>query len=136
MNEFEAEVAKLKNGEMQTPASLQKIVEATEFKEWNILLRYDNGRPYIQIRFEDYDPFEHEVREQSCRKWSLSYYMKDTEVVDTVFAAVERAMRHEVHEMFKFNGRRVHNPHRNVYTLWDVSTGEENIDIRKPQDVE
>ena len=58
--------------------------------------------------------------------------MCDTEVVRTVFVAIKQAMMHEIEEKFKFNGKRIFNPHRSIYALLEIST-KENIDLRCPE---
>ena len=133
---FQMQLSALKNHGKQTPESIQHIIDHCKFKDWEIRLKFTDPEthlgPYLQVVFTDKDAFTGEEEEQFCRKWTLSYHMCDTEVVDTVYAAIERAMRHEVMEQFKFLGRRIYNPHRNVYSLYDVSSGQENIDIREP----
>lgn len=115
---------------MQTKESLERLICACAFRDWSIRLRWDEDRPYVQIFFMERDEFSGEVSEQACRKWFLSLHMCDTEVVDTVYASVERAMLHEVREQFKFMGKRIYNPHRNVYKLVEAASGPDCVDTR------
>ena len=115
---------------MQTKESLARLVALCQFRDWSIRLRWDDDRPYLQIFFMEKDEFTGEVTEQACRKWFLSMHMCDTEVVDTVYASVKRAMEHEVREQFKFMDKRIYNPHRNVYKLVEIASGPDCIDTR------
>lgn len=51
------------------------------------------------------------------RKWMLSYFMTDTEVVHTVWAAIQRALLHEASELFQFQGARIFDRHISVHDL-------------------
>ena len=113
----------------QTIESLKRLVNKCSYGNWKILLRLDDDRPYVQIKFEDACAFSGVVEEQSCRKWMLSYHMCDSEVIQTVYAAIERAVIHEAKEKFKFENKTIFNPHRSVYSLLDICT-KEDIDIR------
>lgn len=115
---------------MQTKETLAALVGDCQFKDWNIQLKYHKDSPYIQILFMEKDEFTGVVEEQHCRKWDLNYLMCDTEVIDTVFLAVSRAMQHEVEECFKFRGRRIYNPHRSVHKLWEIAGQSGSVDTR------
>lgn len=115
---------------MQNKETLAALVGDCQFENWNIHLAYDGDRPYVQVRFLEKDEFSDRVEMQHGRKWMLSYHMCDSEVVQTVFAAVERAMMHEVKEKFKFRGRRIYNPHQSVHALWELAGKKANIEVR------
>lgn len=36
---------------MQTKETLEKLISQLSFNDWNILLRYTNGVPYLQVKF-------------------------------------------------------------------------------------
>lgn len=65
------------------------------------------------------------------RKWRLSYFMTDTEIVQTAWAAVERALMHEAREMFKFKGLAIYNRHLNVHQLVALATDPASLDTRE-----
>lgn len=121
----------LKEEARQTTASLHKLISDCQFKDWNIVLRFDDLRPYVQIQFKDKDNFGTEEEMQYGRKWMLSYHMCDTEVVRTVKKAIDAAMQHEVDESFKYKGRTIFNPHRSVEALWQAAGAENGVDLRK-----
>ena len=104
---------------MQTMESLQAIIGDISFKDWNIRLdRYANEGPaYIQCLFLDKDRHTGNVELQRCRKWVLSFFMTDSEVVRTVFLAIQQAVVHEAQEEFKYRGARIYNPHHDYNDL-------------------
>lgn len=55
------------------------------------------------------------------RKWYLSQYMTEDEVIKTAYAAFEAAVKHEVMEGFKVDGIILFNPHINYEELLTVS---------------
>lgn len=116
----------------QTVESLEALVADCQFKDWNITLNWDGDKPYVQVKFLEKDEFTGKTEMQHCRKHYISMHSCDTEVIDTVFLAVDRAMDHEVKESFKFRGRRIYNPHISVHKLWELAGQKGIIDLRKP----
>lgn len=96
-------------------AEMQALVDACEFKPWSLVLRYhdvDRQYPYVQVRCVDgTDNDTGEKASWGGRKWTLSYHMTDTEIVNTVWLAVVQATMHETAENFKVNGVALNNPH-------------------------
>ncbi len=119
------------NKKLQTVDSLKALLKACAFGEWDIDLKFDGERPYVQLSFMDTDEFTGLLERQHCRKYTLSYEMCDTEVVRTVFIAIKQAMTHEIEEKFMYKGRRIFNPHRSVDALLQISDGT-HVDIRQP----
>lgn len=108
---------------MQTEQSLYTLIEKCEFNDWNIKLRWDKDRPYLQVQFMAPCNMGHrEPYEQRCRKWFLSLHMTDSEVINTAFLAIERAVLHETKEQFKFDGQPIFRPHYSVYELHSLSS--------------
>ena len=114
---------------IQTNETLKSLLSQCSFNDWNIELKFDDTRPYVQISFLETCKYTGIKSIQNCRKYTLSYEMCDTEVVRTVFTAINQAMLHEIQESFKFKGRRIFNPHRDVYSLWEISDSS-TIDVR------
>lgn len=108
---------------MQTKESLEKFVSEFEFNDWNFNLKFKNDGPYLQITFMASDNMnpDSELSLQSCRKWMLSYYMTDDEVVGTAWKAVEAAVLHEAREQFKWKDEPIYRPHIDPQVLWDIS---------------
>jgi hypothetical protein len=64
------------------------------------------------------------------RKWYLSDYMTEDEIVKTAFAAFKATVEHEVMETFKVKGKPVFNPHIDFKELLKISDKEVT---RKPK---
>ena len=81
-----------------------------------------NGRPYIQIQFDDRDNVTGEAYRSHCRKWYLSPYMTNQEIVRTAYKAYEAAILHEMQEKFLYRGTMIYGPHTNLEGLVEVGT--------------
>lgn len=74
--------------------------------------------PWFQIICpEGVDTRSGEPLPWKARKWKLSYHMTDTEIVQTVWAAVQRALLHEACELFRFKGAAIYDRHVDVHAL-------------------
>lgn len=107
---------------MQTKETLQQFIDQFEYNDWKFLLRFNKDVPYLQIKFMAVcNMHGGEPHEQSCRKWMLSYYMTNDEVVSTAFKAVMAAVEHETREQFKWKGEPIYRPHVDPQALWEIS---------------
>lgn len=105
----------------QTLETIKSIVSNVSFNDWTFRVGTNaDDSPYLQVLFIDKDRITGAEEIQRCRKWQLSYYMVNSEVVRTAFKAVEAAMLHEVQEAFKYKGARVYNPHVDLDSLADA----------------
>lgn len=97
--------------------------------DFKIVAEYDkvyqtkegHARIYLQAKYTSACTETQEVKEWSGRKWYLSEYMTEDEIVKTAWCAFEKAVQHEVMEAFKFDGVRLFNPHVNYLELLSVS---------------
>jgi hypothetical protein len=96
------------------------VAKNIQYKDWKFVVNDKNGVVYVQIQFEAPDNFNGGVEAQHCRKWQLSEWMTPTEIVQTCWAAVQRAEMHEAAEAFKYRGRDIFNTHINVEALAQV----------------
>lgn len=55
--------------------------------------------------------------EQFARKWYISPFMTDSEIIRTAYLAVQQAEIHEIAERFTFCGIRIFDPHMNYPAL-------------------
>lgn len=106
---------------MQTLDTIKAILNQCHFKDWDIVVRLDDSRPYLQVQFDDACAVTGAFERQYCRKWMLSYHMTDSEIVTTAYKAVMAAIEHEVREHFTFQNQRIFNPHFDVYALVQLS---------------
>lgn len=80
-----------------------------------------NGRIYLQISYMAPCTKTGEIQEWFGRKWYLSEYMTDDEIIKTGFAACKAAVGHEILEGYKVNGIILFNPHVNYEALLSIS---------------
>ena len=84
--------------------------------------KFENGDGvYLQAFYTAPCTKTGEIQEWSGRKWRLSEYMTDDEVVKTAWCAFEAAVKHELMEGFKYDGQIVFNPHVHFKNLLSVS---------------
>lgn len=96
-------------------------------KEFVLLVEQDKkggDRIYLQISYYSKCSKTGEVDHWKGRKWYLSEYMTDDEVVKTAYVAFEAAVKHEILEGFKVDGKILFNPHVNFEALLTVSDKE------------
>lgn len=82
---------------------------------------HPNGRIFLQVTYKAPCTKTGSVQEWHGRKWYLSEYMTDDEIVKTAYAAFEAAVKHEVMEGFKVDGIILFNPHIQFEELLKVS---------------
>lgn len=76
-----------------------------------------NGRNYLQVRYKSPCTKTGELLPWKGRKWYLSEYMTSDEIVKTAYCAFEAAVKHEIMEGFKVDGKILFNPHVNFEEL-------------------
>lgn len=92
---------------------------------------FDDERIYLQVTMVTRDTQTGKPLAVSGRKWHLSPFMTDSEIVATAFKAFLTAEEHECREHFMFRGRPVFGPHLNVSDLVDaISAGTVRMDAR------
>lgn len=122
----------------QTLASLKALVAQIAYPGFTLKIGLDGDRadpagcyPWLQvicpdgINTETGEPFP-----WKSRKWKLSYWMTDTEVVQTAWAMVERALIHEASELFTFKGQPIFDRHINVHELAELRARPDIMDGR------
>lgn len=82
------------------------------------------GRVFLQCVYMAPCTKTGEVQEWGGRKWYLSEFMTDDEIVKTAWCAFEAAVKHEVMEGFKVDGKILFNPHVHYMELLAVSERE------------
>jgi len=120
---------------MQTKESLQQFVNEMEYNDWTFKLGFSGDVPYMQIKFlalDNMNPEDTKLYLQSCRKWMLSYFMTDDEIVSTAWKAVEAAVIHEAREQFKWKGQPIYRPHVDPQVLFELSKRNE---VQKREEV-
>jgi len=100
----------------------------TEFK---LRVEYDNeflidgvGRVFLQVIYDAPCTKTNVVQEWHGRKFYLSKFMTDDEIVKTAYVAFESCVKHEIMEGFKVDNIILFNPHINFEELLKVSDKE------------
>lgn len=82
------------------------------------------GRVYLQIVYTAPCTNENIVQEWKGRKWYLSKFMTNDEIIKTCYVAFKSAVEHEIMEGFKVDNTILFNPHTNFEALLSVSSKE------------
>ena len=88
------------------------IQENIRYKDWEFFVGQSGDHCFVQVRFnapDNKDPTR--IEKQHGRKWQLSVWMSPTEVVQTCWAAVQRAELHEAAEKFLYKDADIYNTH-------------------------
>lgn len=100
----------------KTINEIQAILNDIKFEDWTLRLMEKGDGFLIQWVFMDVDVERPELgpQPQHCRKWYVSPYATDTEIVETAWKGCWIAMFHETSEKFTYKGRRVYSPHFDI----------------------
>lgn len=79
------------------------------------------NRVFLQVSYEAPCTNTGELQEWKGRKYYLSEFMTDDEIIKTGYVAFEQAVKHEVMEGFKVDGIILFNPHINFEELLKIS---------------
>mgnify|MGYP001596239790 CR=1 FL=1 len=93
-----------------------RIEEDLEYKNEN-----GHGRIFIQVQYSSPCVKTGMLNNWAGRKWFLSKFMTDDEIVKTCYLACEIAARHEIMEGFNYNNQLVFNPHTPYQSLIKAS---------------
>ncbi len=110
---------------------MRSVLSHVSYKDWSLKFTLDPQRnlaPFLQWRFTTACAKSGESIEQTGRKWYLSLYMTESELVLTAFKAALTAEEHECREHFTYQGHRILNPHISVRALISICADE---DIRR-----
>ena len=81
----------------------------------------DIGRVYLQVSYEAPDTHDGVMKTWTGRKWYLSEFMTNDEIIKTAYVAFESCVKHEVMKGFKVDGIILFNPHVAYDVLLEVS---------------
>jgi len=107
----------------QIPKSKQEIqiiVDSISFmdRKFNLISKGkdEQGNEFflLQIEYMEEDINTGKLELQKARKWYISPYATETEIVETAFAACRRSMEHVLKEHFLYQGHRVYSPHFDI----------------------
>ncbi len=108
----------------------KSIIDQIKFLNFDFKVKEESGKFYLQAEFEAQDTITRKIETQHSRKWQLSPYMTDSEVVQTVFKCVLTSVEHETRESFTYQGCRIFSPHFDVNALVELCR-QERFDERE-----
>jgi hypothetical protein len=103
-----------------TPVDMYLLILDVSFPGYKFTVDSRGDRPFLQAEFHSPCSQTGKVTLQKTRKWQLSQYMTESELIQTVFKCVLTAIEHEAREQFKYKGRAVYGPHFDVRALMEL----------------
>lgn len=97
-----------------------EVMQHVSYKDWRIAVRMDGDRVYLQCMFTAPRAETGEPHDVHGRKWFLSRFMCDSEIVSTALMACLAAEEHECRESFRYRGQRIFGPHLDVDAMADA----------------
>lgn len=117
----------------KTKEQIQAIIDRISFRDRVFRLLEKGDGFLLQMSYHEVDinhPGTPPVL-QSTRKWYVSQYSTETEIVETAYAMVCRSQLHVAAEHFNYKGRRVYSPHFHIDGRLYLAT-ESVFDGREP----
>lgn len=93
---------------------------------WTLDHFTEHERVWFRWKWETRCVKTHELMPINSRKWALSEYMCESEIVQTALLAAITAEEHEAREAFRYKGKRVFNPHISVEALSEACETEDH----------
>lgn len=99
-----------------TEADIRSILDKVAFMDRKFLLMQKGDGFLVQMEYlePDVDVPGSEPTSQKTRKWYVSPFMTESEIVETCWAMVCRSQMHIAGEHFTYKGKRVYSPHFDV----------------------
>lgn len=113
--------------------TLNETLSKITYRDWTLKSFEKEDGYLLQWIFMEKDvmkPKDETLYEQYCRKWYVSKFSTETEVIRTAWLAVQQAVIHEISESFLYNNIRIFDPHTNYVEL-AVYMSTANQDIRE-----
>lgn len=107
-------------------ARIQELLDHIQFMGYTFVVRPAHGGVVVSGAYTEEDVYTGIEEPQVTRKWLLSPFMSDSEVVQTVFKLCATSFEHRLREHFLYKGRRIFGPHFDVEDLWRLCEQREN----------
>jgi len=108
---------------------LKQLLAEVSYRDWLFHVEQLGGGFFLQVRFKAPD------RPLHGRKWYVSSFATESEIVQTALLAVLTAEEHEARERFLFCGLAIYGPHLCARDLVEVATTRA-LDVKPPLDHE
>ena len=90
---------------------LNQILIKVQYLDWEFRTGPMASGYFLQVNFFALAADGEALEQQHGRKWYVSPYMTESEVVQTAFKAIQTAIEHEARETFKYRGHAIYGPH-------------------------
>ena len=108
------------NGKIEAEERFEAVLNRVTFPNMDFLLGRTGTRSFLQVQFYQKGSETGKIKEWRGRKWLLSMYMKESEIIQTALKAVLTAAEHEVRENFKVDGVSIFDPHYDINKLVEL----------------
>jgi len=98
---------------------INNIIADIKYKDWEFCIDSIADAFELKVYFGSPCIKTSKVEKQSGRKWLISAYSTNSEIVLTVLKAILTAEEHEVRENFKYKNVNIFHPHIDVNVLVD-----------------
>ena len=117
---------------MFSESEIREIVSNISYLDWEIRLKHDGDRPYVQVYGHGPDPKDGMKDAQwSGRKWFISPHMCKNEIIRTAYKAIECAVAHEMNEVFLYKGVAIMTPHMDYEEIVTIMNDHNCSDSRE-----
>lgn len=102
---------------MQTPKTFEEvlgIIKQIKFRDRVLHLGEMGNGFYLQVQYLEKCVDTGKMMTQKARKWYISTFASETEIVETAFKAIKVSNEHVLKEHFSYKGRRVFSPHFDI----------------------
>ena|SRR5271154_939095 len=119
--------------EKKTFEDIQYIIDRIQFRDrvFRVLVKGDGYLLQMSYQEPDVNKPGSDPVKQSTRKYYLSPYMTESEIVETAWLAVQRSQLHVASEHFTYHGRRIYSQHFDVQRRIDM-VDNDYFDGREP----
>lgn len=122
--------------EKKTYEEIQDLLAKVKYKNWELrVIEKTEESILCQWIFHAKDndhPETEQLERQACRKWYISRFSTESEIIRTAYKAVKEAEAHEVDENFTFAGIRLYDPHVDLLELAIYMKHDARQDVREP----
>ncbi len=101
-------------------ADFQDILSQIQFLDRKFTVQQKGDGFLLQLSYIEKDIYTDKPSVQKSRKWYLTAFATESEIVDTAYAACVRSMRHVTKEHFLYQNRRVFSPHFDIKARIDL----------------
>jgi hypothetical protein len=109
------------------------LLSKVKCDEYLFVVAKGHGGVYLRAEYVDRDVYTKRLALQQTRKWILSPFMTNSEIVATAFKCCHTSFEHRVREAFTYRGRRIFGPHFDIEDLHRLCKRRENAGGRQPR---